>query len=155
MNFLNQDRLNTPNQFKELIIEIDGTVKRAGIPLSAFGIKNVISADDQETVLKQGQKIKLTQLVSGAEASLYARLNDYNITIKDVVVSRGVELPKSSVAGVGKLYVIKDMSGSAASTTITIAAVDGESIDGEPTQSITTDWGVKRLVSDGSNWFSW
>lgn len=120
-----------------------------------LSIKEVFTISNTETKSGHGQKVKVTQLVSGMSASLYAQINDYNISIKDVVVSRGVELPSAVLAGVGKLYVIKDISGSASATTITIAALDGQFIDGEPTQSIVSDWGIKRLFGDGSNWFTW
>lgn len=118
-------------------------------------IKNLFNVNNTETQHLHGQKIALRQVVSGAANTHFARNTEYTIGIKDVTISRGVQLPKSSLAGVGKLFVIKDISGSASATTITVAAIDGETIDGEPTDGITSDWGIKRYLSDGSNWFTW
>jgi hypothetical protein len=120
-----------------------------------LNIKNLHRVTDTETAVIHGQKIKVTEILSGATNTHFTQLNEFNIGIKDVTISRGVQLPKSSLAGLGKIYVVKDMSGSASATTITIAPIDGETLDGEPTQSITSDWGVKRVFSDGSNWFTY
>lgn len=146
---------NNPNQFEQLFIEIDGTFKRGGLPINRFKVKDSVDISERELDAQQGLKTKLTKVISGAANTYFARLNDYGVTVYDVTISRGIQLPNANTAGIGKLFVIKDMSGSATSTTITIAAIDGEAIDGEPTQSITSNWGVKRVESDGSNWYTW
>lgn len=133
--------------------EIDAAnIKRLDRDLN---IKNRHIVTDNETSINHGQRVKITELVSGANSTINVRLNDYNIAIKDVVVSRGVQLPDASLVGIGKLYVIKDMSGSAAATTIAIGCLDGQTIDGDTSDGITTNYGVKRYVSDGSNWGTW
>lgn len=118
-------------------------------------IKNLHRITDTETVINHGQKIKVTEIVSGFDTTIFTRLNDYNVGIKSVAVQPTVELPRARLAGIGKLYVIKDMSGSAASTTITVSVYDGETIDGDTTNGITSNFGVKRYYTDGGNWFTW
>jgi hypothetical protein len=144
-----------PNQFEELFIELDGTFKRGGFPVDDFIIRDKLNVSGREVHMLRGQKGRVTEIVSGASNTHSTSLDEYFIAIKDVTISRGIRLPEASLGGVGKIYVIKDMSGSAAATTITIAPLDGETLDGEPTQSITANWGIKRVLSDGSNWFTW
>jgi hypothetical protein len=118
-------------------------------------LKNLHIVTDNETTVKHGQKIKVTEVVAGAANTHFTRLNEYNVAIKDVTISRGVCLPKASLAGIGKIYMVKDMSGSAAATSIAIAPFDGDLIDGDTTDGINVNYGTRRFVSDGSNWFTW
>lgn len=52
-----------------------------------------------------------------------------------------------------KRIEIKDESGGAATNNITIVAETG-TIDGAASVAITANYGVARLYSDGTNWFS-
>lgn len=55
----------------------------------------------------------------------------------------------------GKKMIIKDESGAAGTNAITVATQGAETIDGAATVSISVNYGVVRLYSDGSNWFSY
>jgi hypothetical protein len=83
-----------------------------------------------------------------------ALVTDYIIAYTSVSATRAVTLPTATGLA-GKVFIIKDESGSATATgtkTITIVGtVDGTS---NPT-AINTAYGVYRIYSDGTNWFSW
>ena len=54
----------------------------------------------------------------------------------------------------GLMFIIKDESGSAGTLSITVAG-GGPNIDGIATLPISSDYGVARVYSDGTNWFTW
>ena len=53
----------------------------------------------------------------------------------------------------GRMLIIKDAGGNANTNNITIDTEASETIDGQATNVISTDYGVVRLYSDGTNWF--
>lgn len=55
----------------------------------------------------------------------------------------------------GKTFVIKDEGGGAGTGGIVIAGEGGETIDGMASVTITVDYGILRVYSDGANWFTW
>jgi len=63
-----------------------------------------------------------------------------------------VTLPTAEVKA-GRVFVIKDESGSASSNNITVATEGSETIDGSATDVLATDYGAKTYYSDGTNWF--
>ncbi|MCH7843503.1 MAG: hypothetical protein IID01_12150 [Chloroflexi bacterium] len=64
-----------------------------------------------------------------------------------------ITLPTAQLRS-GRVYTIKDESGSASSNNITIATEGAETIDGSATDTISEDYGAKAYYSDGSNWFT-
>lgn len=76
-------------------------------------------------------------------------------TSDDVVLCNGsaaftITLPAPAT---GRLLTIKDISGSAGTKNITVSHNASETIDGATTQIISTNFGVLRLTSDGTNWY--
>ena len=69
----------------------------------------------------------------------------------------GVNVPRSSIVlsslGVcsGKVYIIKDVSGSALTNNITVTA-PGSTIDGQASYILNTDYGSITLVYNGTEW---
>jgi hypothetical protein len=53
----------------------------------------------------------------------------------------------------GRIYTVKDESGSASSTNITVSTEGAETIDGSATDVINLDYESKSYYSDGTNWF--
>ena len=49
--------------------------------------------------------------------------------------------------------VIKDSAGTAATNNITINRADSATIDGATSQTISSNYGAMKLISDGTNWF--
>lgn len=54
----------------------------------------------------------------------------------------------------GRIVVVKDAGGNAETHNITIDTEGSELIDGSATKVISTDYGVVRLYSDGTDWFT-
>ena len=86
-----------------------------------FSIKERFVVTDNERITRHGQKINLT-----VPPSVYTLLlTDFFVGIRSVSVAPTLSLPKASLAGLGKIYIVKDLSGSATSTTITISPQSG------------------------------
>jgi len=64
-------------------------------------------------------------------------------------------LPLARDFGDGKTLIIKDESGDAAASNITINTSASETIDGSASLTVSTNFGVTRLYSDLENWFLW
>jgi hypothetical protein len=77
---------------------------------------------------------------------------DYYVGITNTASPRTIALPSAS-GREGRVYVIKDESGGAAAHPIAVTAPSGETIDGDKTTTIRTNYGVLRLISSGKNWF--
>jgi len=75
-----------------------------------------------------------------------ASLNDYIIAVS-ASAGPGIELPSSEF---GRTFIVKDVSGSAATDLITITAAGGELIDGSPTATIGIDNGSYTFVYFGA-----
>ncbi len=95
----------------------------------------------------------------GVSLAHISKDTNYTTTADDCIVSVDstggavtITLGSASVAA-GKIVVIKDAGGSANSNNITIDTEGSETIDGSASTSITSDYGVVRLYSDGTNWF--
>ena len=63
-----------------------------------------------------------------------------------------VTLPSSEVRP-GRLYTVKDESGSASSNNVTVATEASETIDGSSTFTLNADYEAVSFYSDGVNWF--
>jgi len=59
----------------------------------------------------------------------------------------------SSDTSSGKIVRVKDTTGKAGSNSVTINTESSETIDGSNSISLNTNYGVKQLQSDGTNWF--
>ena len=64
-----------------------------------------------------------------------------------------ITLPTAEVRA-GRVYTVKDESGSAASNNITVATEGSETIDGAATDTISENYGAKAYYSDGTDWFT-
>jgi hypothetical protein len=61
---------------------------------------------------------------------------------------------RTADVAVGKVFIIKDESGGAFASNITVATEGSETLDGQATLPITVNYGLIRVYSDGTNWFS-
>lgn len=96
----------------------------------------------------------INQPVTSKSGNYTATLQDVVIEYTSTAASYTVTIPASSLATtVGKMYLIKDVSGGAGTNNIVIAPASG-TIDGNASVSITSNYGAVSIYSDGSNWFS-
>ena len=79
--------------------------------------------------------------------------NDGIVGVTDTSVARTVTLGSVAVFE-GNTINVKDESGVAGTNNITIATEGSELIDGAATLVISSNYGVARLYSDGTNWFT-
>lgn len=111
---------------------------------------NALSLTSSETVVKTGLK-----LPRNAQAGNYTTLmTDMYIGITSTAAARTVTLIAAATAGAGKVYVVKDESGGAATNNITVDANASELVDGALTKVINTNYGSITIICDGSNWFT-
>lgn len=134
------------NKEKDLRVETGNTLRTD----KDFLVKNLFSVTDVEKTTKHGMRIGL----SIANSAYSVLLSEFFVGVRSVSVAPTITLPLAQVAGLGKIYIIKDLSGSASATTITIARSGTDTIDGDTSTAINTNYGFKGLFSDGANWFT-
>jgi len=101
-------------------------------------------------------------LLVGEGGRIFDRTTGGNVTVTTAMhyigitdsgsFARTVTLPASHTAG--QCYVVKDEQ-DASLNTITIATADADTIDGAASVTITTQYGKVRVISDGTNWWTW
>tara|TARA_R110000744_G_scaffold377045_2_gene491756 strand:+ start:7215 stop:9263 length:2049 start_codon:yes stop_codon:yes gene_type:complete len=79
--------------------------------------------------------------------------SDYIIGVNTTGGAVEVDLQAASSAGTGRMLVIKDVGGAAATNNITIDPNGSEKIDGQTSLVIAANSGSAMLFCDGSNWF--
>lgn len=118
-------------------------------------VKDFYIANDTEFINKRGQKVGRLAIDTRVTGSVYSlAAQDYLIGLTHLSYAPTIGLPKPSLAGVGKLYSIKDEVGGAATTTITIVSAGEETIDGSSSTTISTNYDTKDFYTDGANWFT-
>lgn len=68
----------------------------------------------------------------------------------DTTASRLITLPLAAGVSEGRIYIIKDKSGSARANNITIQASGADTIDGASTAVLNSDYGTWMIIGDGS-----
>lgn len=82
-----------------------------------------------------------------------ALATDYVIAMVLASTSRTVSLPAASVAGQGKILIIKDLAGLSESYPITIDPAGVDTIEGDTSYTIANNYEAVHLMSDGgSSW---
>src|SRR3990167_10736083 len=117
-------------------------------------IKDKFNINDTEVHSKIGTKINLHIIQAVDSATYNVQLIDHIVDVSNAGVARTINLPKASLAGFGKVYIVKDSSGSISSTTITIAPNGTELINGDTSYVISTNFGAVGIYCNGSNWLT-
>ncbi len=81
---------------------------------------------------------------------IYLSLND-SIVFVDTSTLRVLYLPDATKC-LGQVITIKDNTGNASTNPITINTILSQNIDGSLITSINSNYGVLRLISNGTNW---
>lgn len=83
------------------------------------------------------------------------KVSAYTIKIDDLMidvnVSQATTLTLPSSATIGTNFIIKDTSNNASTNNITVTASAGTTIEGSATKIINTNYGVLKLIYDGTN----
>jgi hypothetical protein len=98
--------------------------------------------------------------VSGAQVvNRTAATTTYSVTATDYYIGCNtnggaftVTLPATSGLE-GRILWFKDEQGEAGTNTLTLSCSNAETLDGQTTRVIDTNYGSLTMVSDGSNWF--
>lgn len=115
-----------------------------------LNVKNQFIVNNIEAHNRLGSKIN----GKSVDASYRIQLTDFLISVTNVATARTITLPSPTVAGPFKIFIVKDASGSAATTNITISPNGSEVIDGDTTKVITSNFGIVGLYTDSVNWFT-
>lgn len=84
----------------------------------------------------------------------FTTISEVIIGVTNTDAARTINLASAATED-GKIIIIKDESGAAGTNNITIATEGAETIDGAATKTINSNYGVLRVYSDGTNWFTW
>lgn len=87
-------------------------------------------------------------------ADYTAQPTDVIIAITSISALLTVTLPSAVAAGAGKILIVKDEAGAATTYNIDVTRTGSETIDGSTAKSITTNYSLLRLYSNGANWFT-
>lgn len=79
---------------------------------------------------------------------------EHLVAVTDTSAARTLTLPSAVTFGTGGLLIIKDESGGAATNNITINRASTQTIDGQTSVVINTNYGKVQLYSNGANWFT-
>ena len=95
------------------------------------------------------------------EAAVVHSASPYTILVTDCIVPVNttggavtVDLPATAPAA-GKVWIVKDEGGDAGTNHVTISAGGTTQIDGGTTATISSNYGVSRIYSNGSQYFTW
>lgn len=105
---------------------------------------------DGSRAMTGGMKVKHSE----KSANYTLTSSDYMVGVTSVAGSKTMTLPSASSEGAGKMFIVKDQSGSAsASNYIRVAAPGAETLDGQGYYDIKVPYESVMVVSNGSHWF--
>lgn len=78
---------------------------------------------------------------------------DWIVAFTSLTATRDYQISSEDIAVSGRMFIVKDAAGSAATFPITISTEGAETIDGAATISINSNYGSVTLYSNGSNLF--
>jgi hypothetical protein len=88
--------------------------------------------------------------VDTVSANTTLGVNHHIVLVNASGGARTITLPDATTCA-GRQYVIKKIDSS--TNAVTITPQSGQTIDGQPSISITTQYDYRRVVSDGANWY--
>jgi hypothetical protein len=109
-----------------------------------------------ETISQPWTYSSSTTLSGGLSVSLQTVTGNYTLVSTDTIVlancsSNCTQTLPTAVGAKGTLYTIKMIN--APTSQVTVATTGGQTIDGQTTQILSTQYLSVDLTSDGSNWF--
>lgn len=90
-------------------------------------------------------------VVTGANYTALPGDETINVTVSGA--PRTITIPTAGATNIGKVYIIKDVAGTAAANNITVTPASGN-IDGSTTSVINANYGKVTVYSNGTQWFT-
>jgi len=78
-------------------------------------------------------------------------IDTYSYLLVDTTVSRTITLPAASAVSNGRFYIIKDVSGQSFANNISIAVTGADTIDGDSSATLSSNYGSWTIVGDGTS----
>lgn len=103
--------------------------------------------DAAETI--QAAKTQFARIATGASTTVALPCVLVGCTAEGITITLA-----SAMVAEGAWVDVKDESGAAGATAITVATEGSETIDGATSQPINANYGALRFYSDGTNWFT-
>lgn len=152
MNFL---KTKNEQQFKPIdkVLEDFASTADSVSTNKNLNVKNTVTVDATEVFQKRGQRVNRTSI---ANINYTLSTFDYLLAVTDLtLLAPSIGLPDPRLVRVGKVFVVKDEVGGAATTTITVRSEGEKNIDGSTSTTLTTNYQAKSFYSDGSNWYTY
>ena len=127
-----------------------GTNENGTINSKGAGILYLNNNATGQISLGSGQMVKRTPV---ADAAYTVLVSDYVVAYTSLTAGRAITLP-TAVGISGQVFKIKDEAGSAGANNITVQTTASQTIDGNSTKVISTNYGFTTLYSNGANWFT-
>jgi len=112
------------------------------LPSGASSILEALNRFSSPAIRRIGTATDLSSSVEGI------------IGVTDTSIPRIITILSVDIAQEGRIFIVKDESGGAGTNGITIDTEGAETIDGAATLTISTNFGVARLYSDGTDLFT-
>jgi len=110
-----------------------------------FGDVESLSDADDNSVPKKFKRVATATNLTTSNANI--------IGVTSTAAPRTITIGSTDVEE-GFVIIVKDESGNAGTNNITVATEGSETIDGVASVTITSDYGVVKMYSDGTNWFT-
>ena len=106
------------------------------------------------SVVLNGTEIQTTTRQAFDGTGIVFPSASYRLSASTLTAATAVTIASADILIADKNFEIKDESGAAATSNITIVCEGGQTIDGQGTVVITANYGRVRLYSDGTNLFT-
>lgn len=117
----------------------------SGVPVQITSGGNIVSTPGNAQIFST-QAVSSDLVIGPADTFVYLIVN--------TSASRNITLPSAASVSAGRIYIVKDSSGLSNTNNITITASGADTVDGQSTQTLNTNYGSLTLVTDGSsNWY--
>lgn len=116
-----------------------------------LSVKTTFVADETNVKFLRGQMLNRKSMSGNYSLAT----TDFLLGITSLAVAPTIGLPRPSLVGIGKTYIIKDEAGGSATTTITVKSEGEKTIDGSASTTLTSNFSAKSFYSDGNNWFTY
>lgn len=129
----------------------NGTVTLGGSGGNVYVNNGMILRCEGDAVFSGGMQLERTAVSS----STYNISSSADYILGCDPTSNAITVTLPDVTWAAQVYIVKDETGHAAAHNITVATSGGQTIDGASSVTISTNYGVVRVYSNGSNWNQW